>query len=432
MKASKEHKPQQSRVNDNAVKICTKAIQKTPWEVDPDDSTKYVYSDLQHKGFVWYFEKNKLYYTLTPAIVLTVKDLEKRRQLEKYKGIAFSYDEWEKAGWKYKAIEGNTFLGNPNSQKPQDYSGYTSGIEIENPTSHIISLENPNDRGLIAQVLKDNRVIAEITTDMGMNCDYTIELRTTPVSITDDNEVKKRRDAINVIKSVIEKAEDGQITSQKIGDFQINVLVKKHKIKKVKGKRQGVQITKGISFTDMIKEASKTNGFFEEAYGSERWMTNFNKYYKISKLEDENGKVIYAMLASLIHFYLRRIDRALLFETNETKEGIGSKGIIENKLVKRPNLVNPVEKNAWGLLPKTPPGKWLAGLDSQIATNVKSSLNNVPEGLNAVAWKTILQEILNNDDIAGHSVPDFTINNNMAFAFEIRTPSIVDKTFYIG
>ena len=47
-----------------------------------------------------------------------------------------------------------------------------------------------------------------------------------------------------------------------------------------------------------------------------------------------------------------------------------------------------------------------------------------------MAWNTIKLDLLRGQNIAGHAVPEFTINKEKAYAFEIRTPSSDDREPY--
>ena len=431
--------------NINPSSACTKnvnqfpknVVQRVTWEDDSDKPGEKVCKDYMPNGFIWHYVDGKMYYTTTPALVISIKDKAHREQIEQFANKQLSYKEWDAAGWVFHdTIRGNSSIVIQHDNI-KDYIGPTSGIEIENPTPHIISLNKETDRGTIAQILFGENIMAEITTDMGKHPDYTIELRTTPVAIADNTGFMLRKKAIKIAKKVINSANGTQIKDETIEDFTVKVLVKNHTIKSANHKKSGHQITKGIGLTDMINEASKTDGFFSVAHST--WMKHYFTY--LNQYTNKQGE-IYAMLASMIHFYLERIDRNAMIkelegsqnnsQSEKQKEtGTGSKGVKNGVLEVRPDLVNPARKNEWGLLPKTAPSKWLDGLDKEVASNIKSALNVVPKDLNKTAWETIKRELLSGSEIAGHPVPDFTINNEKAFAFEMRTPPRDEVKKYI-
>lgn len=436
-------------------------IQKVTWEDDSEKPGEKVCEDYMPNGFIWHYIKanRKMYYTTTYALVHSIKDKAHRQKIEQFANRPLSYEDWKAAGWVYPdTVRDNSFRVIKHDDI-KDYIGQTSGVEIENPTQHIICLKNEKDRGIIARISVDGIVMAEITTDMMLGKEeiakaeitsnvndekyYTIELRTTPVANADEIGLKCRKNAIRAaIKAITNanftngrtiKNENIKIEDNK--EFTVEVLIKNHTIMEAKNRRKCIQITKGISLTDMINEASKPDGFFKEA--QYRWMAYYSTY--LNQYPNE-GKEIYAMLASLIHFYLKKIDDFVICKNIQSgksedqsnmNNGIGGKGVKNAVLETRPDLTNPARKNDWKLLPKTAPQKWLDGLASDVALNIKKALNTVPKELNEIAWNTIKNEILSGSEIAGHPVPDFTINNEKAFAFEMRTPPIDEVKKYI-
>lgn len=329
----------------------------------------------------------------------------------------------------------------------KNYDGSTSGVEVENPAKYKIWLENSLDQGAIAEVIVEatGEIIADISTDMGKPNIYTIENRTTPVVVTDVKGLNLRVEALKLAKEAIENAvkfDNKAIQPVIKNGLKLKVVKSKHSIKEDHSiGSPAVQVTLGASWSEMINDAPHLLGVLKDAKG--RWMDKYKTYsesFKNKYPQSGKGAVeVYGMLASLLHFYMIRIDNSNLKMALKNKldfdtmgsSGIGGKGVDNDELVRRSNMVDPLEKNAWGLLPKTPPGKWLEGLkDSQDITNIKAELRNIPPGINKTAWKEINTELLKGDMIAGHKVPEFTIKGEVAFAFEIRTPSSVDRQPY--
>ncbi len=101
-------------------------------------------------------------------------------------------------------------------------------------------------------------------------------------------------------------------------------------------------------------------------------------------------------------------------------------------------MTHPGVKNPWGLLPKTPPAKWLTGLDQQGQERVKQgaqrrsrSASPGTNQVNATAWRQAYENIVYQGQmIAGHAVPDFRIHGEAGFAFEIRTPKHDEQGSY--
>ncbi|WP_440880279.1 hypothetical protein [Tenacibaculum sp. C7A-26P2] len=346
------------------------------------------------------------------------------------------------------SFEQHSNYGALNAKYNKNYDGPTSGVEIENPAKYKIWLERSLDQGVIAEIMVEStgEIIADISTDIGKQNVYTIENRTTPVVVTDVKGLNLRKEALKLAKEAIEDAVN-EIHSQAIrpvskNGLKLKVIKAKHSIKEDRNTgRPGVQVTLGASWSEMINDAPRLVGVLKDARG--RWMDQYKTYsesFKNKYPKSGRGAVeVYGMLASLLHYYMIRIDNSnkkiaiqnkLDYDTMGSP-GIGGKGVDNDELVRRPNIVDAKEKNAWGLLPKTPPGKWLEGLkDEQDISNIKTELRNIPPGINKTAWKEINTELLKGNMIAGHKVPEFTIKGEVAFAFEIRTPSSVDRQPY--
>ena len=110
---------------------------------------------------------------------------------------------------------------------------------------------------------------------------------------------------------------------------------------------------------------------------------------------------------------------------------------MDNSKVSFPDMTLPTVKNAWGLLPKTPPAKWLAGLDDAAQERVKKTLREVPKDItgekqvNEMAWNEVYQNVVvMGRMIAGHAVLDFRIAGETGLAFEIRTPKLGEASGY--
>ena len=374
--------------------------------------------------------------------------------------------------------------GKSSVQQFKDYTGPTSGVEIENPISAVIKLENITFQGVMAEVidlsLPSAPVIADVSTDMGTpRGSFTIENRTKPVANSDTQGIRQRRAALALAARALREAAHEKRAMEDLTDTEHNLklVVREHRhIVKSSRKRgrKGVQVTKGVSWSTMVADAPRLAGIFTEARG--RWMSYYGIYsdhlqQKYSDRTFNPGVVeLYGMLGSLLHFYMEDIDRTVhklnidrQFASNlrkkaqqesmdssiaprlrgmaditaqddrsEWQQGIGGKGVRGGELSIRPNLVDPQAKNVWGLLPKIAPVKWLDGLQQQEDRQfVRWELGIVPDGVNPIAWRTIYGEIITSRGmLAGHPVPDFTINNECGFAFEVRSAKQEDRALY--
>ena len=397
-----------------------------------------------------------------------------------------------------------------NKDKIKNYKGSTIGVEIEYPVPFSIVLSSKLFRGVIAKVKSaGGTVLAEMTTDMGNN-PYTIENRTTPVEESNYEHIKVRKDALELLDKAISLAgKDGKILEHKGSDqskfdnctgkpinfveeddtgkpinplekddMEIKVIIENHKIIENKDKTPGLQITRGLSWQDMLEEVGSKQGFLSLA--NPAWLKYYNKYLKylqenpleekqeekqeeqqeenIQNVDPKAADKIFAMLASFLEFYLDRIDFREKMKHNEQlifkklkksnpnnnqieekgegeggfknnvdqieEEGKGGKGVKNNQL-NLLNTVDPTEKNAWILLPKTRPNEWLSGLGLTEQKRVKEELQKIPsrEPINKKAWQAAFDFFIKEkNDIGGHQVPNFTINGQKGFAFEIRHP----------
>jgi hypothetical protein len=100
--------------------------------------------------------------------------------------------------------------------------------------------------------------------------------------------------------------------------------------------------------------------------------------------------MVFGMLASLLHFYLKRLDfnpQAPAASNPWTpKQGVGGKAVMDDNEIAFPDMTHPPVKNAWGLLRKTPPAKWLADLDAASQGNVKQRLREVPAAITGESY----------------------------------------------
>jgi hypothetical protein len=401
--------------------------------------------DHLRKGVRWYYNETNGLMHFKIEDLAAIPNIKARIAVTNAANQEFTYQQWIDAGWVEK--EGEVLeVSEKVEASPPDFSGPTSGVEIENPASFQIRLENPLHRGVMAEVVSETgEVLADITTDMGSN-PYTIENRTRPVVMADQEGLTLRKNALTLAKEAIEKAGavQGGSAIQPVTKDKLKLVVKQggHTIIPTSAqKNPSVQVTQGASWSDMVADAPRLTGILKEAGG--RWMRYYGTYANSYALKyTESGKgasVIYGMLASLLHFYMYRIDESMKKYALENRknydemgsDGIGGKGVTGGDLTGRPDLVDPKEKNSWGLLPKTSPARWLEGIESsEDVANIKNELRNAPSEVNPVAWKVILQEVLAGNNIAGHPVPKFTIKKEAAFAFEIRTPSQDDRAPY--
>lgn len=355
-------------------------------------------------------------------------------------------------------------LKTKEEEKPKEYPSATEGIEVENPVPFQVVLRNSKNRGVMAWVQDaKGEKLAEFTTDMGTN-PYTIENRTTPCPSADLQGIDARKRALKMLADHIEEAaaatttgliptgtyEPGdektwQTTSptkgvavkeDTKGDLTLKLKEKNHRVVPKSGSpRPGVQITKGVSFTQMLAEAPARTGAFLHAYWMEDYKPYFAHYGKTTPAATPAEATVFGMLASLVHFYLRRLDWSSRLSGSD-EPGVGGKAVTGGA-VTLPDMTQPTVKNPWGLLPKTPPGKWLSGLDEKAQGRVKQALRNVPAGVpganpvNTTAWNTVLNDtVFPGGMIAGHAVPEFKIANETGFAFEIRTPKLDEKSGY--
>jgi hypothetical protein len=370
-------------------------------------------------------------------------------------------------------------LGNraaPEAPKPpKEYASATEGIEVENPVPYQLLLQSSKAQGVMAWVEDDKgEKLAEFTTDMGTN-PYTIENRTTPCERADVEGIAARRRALQMLASSIQAAAEGAPTglepagTHKPGDEQkwhttspdkgtavkagsegdLKLVIKQpnHRVvPKSRGAVPGVQITQGVGFRELLEAAPDAKGGFAHA----QWLKEYSFYFKhyvanhvpvaIPLVIPDEAKV-FGMLASLLHFYLRRLDfnaqASAGSNTWTPKAGIGGKAVMDDNEIAYPDMTHPPVKNAWGLLPKTPPAKWLVELDAAAQARVKQALRDVPttvtgdNQVNATAWKEVYQTVVfQGQMIAGHAVPDFRIAGQTGFAFEIRTPKKEEKSGY--
>jgi hypothetical protein len=419
---------------------------------------------ILRQGLRWFYEEQTgmMYYALEDPKGIPIKAQAKLREIA---GQKWPYEQWIAAGWVEKEdgeapapqVE-KTLTDAP--KPPKTFSGPTSGVEVENPAQFSLLLDRTRDQGVIAKVVhtESNETLAEFTTDMGKN-PYTIENRTSPVVETDAEGLKARREALALLTQAIKEAGTGSVlppaTSTKrfadcigkaieaktSGTLRIEIKQPAHKVVSTGGaKRPGLQVTKGVPLSALISDAPKLQGVFSET--GNWWMKEY-KGYADSFLKDhkDRGKAaaVFGILASLIHFYLVRIDVAAKKRAIEGRmdydamgeKGVGGKGV-EGENVSRPDLVDPNEKNAWGLLPKTPPGEWLDAIEDEDKGLVKRELRAVGEAgeVNKKAWNEILGDVLGNKMIAGHAVPKFKIGEEPGLAFEIRSPGPEERKPY--
>ena len=370
-------------------------------------------------------------------------------------------------------------LGNraaPEAPKPpKEYASSTEGIEVENPVPYQLLLQSSKAQGVMAWVEDDKgEKLAEFTTDMGTN-PYTIENRTTPCESANVEGIAARRRALQMLASYISAAAEAAPTgldpaaTHKPGDEQkwhttspdkgtavkagsegdLKLIIKQpsHRVvPKSRGAVPGVQITQGVAFRELLEAAPQATGGFAHA----QWLKEYSFYFThyvakyvpvaIPLVIPDEAKV-FGMLGSLLHFYLRRLDfnaqASAGSNTWTAKEGVGGKAVMDDNEIAFPDMTHPPVKNAWGLLPKTPPAKWLVELDPAAQTRVKQALRDVPttvtgdNQVNATAWKEVYQTVVfQGQMIAGHAVPDFRIAGQTGFAFEIRTPKKEEKSGY--
>ncbi|HBQ97071.1 MAG TPA: hypothetical protein DD761_00845 [Cyanobacteria bacterium UBA11691] len=355
----------------------------------------------------------------------------------------------------------------PSVQR-KDYEGETEGIEVENPSGHQLVLKRNKDRGVIAEVItkEDEEVIADLTTDMGSN-PYTIENRTRPVMSQDQDGISQRKDALALMKRQIESAGEGSTlrtgktdiekytkstgTSVQPAETDALKLQIKQRLHKVvpKGRQSkpGVQITKGLNMEGLIAQAEERVGVFDQYKGA-KWMDTYSAYkeyylQEVKKEEHAESAPIFAMLASFLHYFMRRVDFGINFyglkailSVEEGEQGLGRKGVRKGELIFPPSFVSPAEKNSWGVLPKTPPGNWLSELPSKVKLEVTTALRGLPNvnvcgALNPTAWSWAYSEyILAKRAVGGHEVPAFKIAGRKGHAFEHRTASQEDRQRY--
>jgi Protein of unknown function (DUF2934) len=358
-------------------------------------------------------------------------------------------------------------LVNQQAQRPKEYASATEGIEVENPVSYQVVLRTNKARGVMAWVEDAlGEKLAEFTTDMGSN-PYTIENRTTPCRSADLAGIDARKRALAMLADSIRAAgetvptgldaggthaDDDErkwhtfsphkgtaVTADKRGDLTLKVKQAHRVVPKSGTARPGVQITKGVGFSEMLAQAEAPTR--TGTFGHAQWLSEYPFYLqhytnlKLGGTPDEAK--VFGMLGSLLHFYLRRLDFHAR-SSADPKEGVGGKAVRDNDEIALPDMTHPGVKNPWGLLPKTPPAKWLAGLDPQGQDRVKKALREVPNAVtgpnrvNATAWKQAYENIVfQGQMIAGHAVPDFKIAGEAGFAFEIRTPKLDEQGGYL-
>jgi hypothetical protein len=365
------------------------------------------------------------------------------------------------------ALANRGALTNVNAKKTKNFASATEGVEVENPVSYQVVLKMAKSRGVMAWV-EDAKgaTLAEFTTDMGSN-PYTIENRTTPCESANRQGIEDRKRALKMLTEHIRAAGDAPPTGldskgpyasddeRKLhtlssnrgtpvkaadeGGLKLKVLVADHRVIPKSGTaRPGVQVTKGVGFSEMLASAPSKAGAFEHAQWMQEYGFYLDHYVKLGNAADTDEAKVFGMLASLLHFYLRRLDWHNRFPKWDPKEGIGGNAVNDADEISLPNMTDPNVKNPWGLLPKTPPAKWLAALDAQARGRVGQALKDVPtivkgeKQVNATAWREIYKNIVGQGEmIAGHAVPEFTIANEPGFAFEIRTPKLDEQAGYV-
>lgn len=266
-------------------------------------------------------------------------------------------------------------------------------------------------RKAIGRVTYDGEPVLEITSDMVATATYniakedeppdpqptyTIELITFPAEKSDKAAWKARRDAFDWVVEMIDKR---QLESGTNGKLKAEIKLA-HVILggTVSSGQTAKQATIGLS-DDEISE--------DGLIGKSSWYTgDRDDELSDSDFADEaSATKVYTYLASILEEMVRL----------DTKFGF-----LEDPA--RISIFDPRVKNAWGLLPRTPPARMLRALKVPLDGLVIKELLKSRDG---VRWAAAYRYIFDDDGaLSGHAnISDSTVGGKPAMLFEYRSDS---------
>lgn len=448
------------------------------WEPSATEDGIQVWDDVVD-GLRWFYNEQtgKLHYQTTPLLVSKAKGAH-YQQLVAYAGTAHTYEEWRHFGWGAGGA-GNETVAAPAVPKPEpsaasrDYRGVTAGVEQEIKGQFQVQTAA---RGRLGKVLtKDgSATLVEFETDMkvqGPDNLYTLEFKTTPCALDDEEGLRLRSEAQQFLVGKIREAGRGTGSLVNAESEFVVLRVDRRNFKIVKpseGKMMFAnQLTMGIKTQDLLAAAKSAKGELKPDLSSLRVMggPEGNKKAQAEQAAHmillagswfnyERSDVLMAEFAARVRdkahgdgaetaaASFNLLTQLIWFMTNQmmtiARKAEQQQGRAEGR-PKTPTelgatVINeegypivdtslPVYKNAFGTLPKTSPMRWIATLPTPWQLEVREQVGTPPAAFDGPAnvYASIWKFIQMGEALAGHPIPLFTISGEDAVAFEFRS-----------
>ena len=304
----------------------------------------------------------------------------------------------------------------------KNYAAPTIGVEQE-ITGYKVDLSTGATAVIGVVQDKNNKKLVEFTKDMGEPTGngrgrYRIELRTTPAEANDANAISERRKATAAIVAAIKQAaahpDDTSVKTHDRDGFHIIIVNPDHNIWGVGAATFDNQVSLGVPTADLAAQAlapktAENNAIIDHA---EWFKASYADKFAPAKTTSPNAKNVYVMLASVIGFIVKTV-----------KEAKPNAEAVEI------DLTNPGIKDKWEVLPRTPPWEWLDCLGKDDKAEVHAQLQKTfADNLG----KAALEYIETKKPLAGHPVPQATIDGKHSSIFEFRrVPKELDAYPYV-
>ncbi|MBM7774998.1 hypothetical protein JOD54_005202 [Actinokineospora baliensis] len=285
---------------------------------------------------------------------------------------------------------------------------------------------------LIAEVVADGRLLVQVTTDIGGGEDapegylgYTMELKTSPTEVADEDGWAARTAAIRaVVKAIGSMVKSGSDTrafsSGKLEDFDLVVHNTEHVVYKTDSWSSGVSgssrhATYGLPFADL-----GTTSAGAQLVQKAHWYLDWSEEFDLI-----TGPWVARDRALATYNYLRSVLVQLAALTTKHSLAVHNLGELRGYTG---NLYDSSVKNSWGTLPRTAPLLAIGLLPQADQERVKTALRARPSRVtDTQVWTAVVWHIFQSLTLAGHTPAQPTYaTGRPGTLFEFRSGIPVD------
>ncbi|GAA3035263.1 actin cross-linking domain-containing toxin [Actinokineospora globicatena] len=285
-----------------------------------------------------------------------------------------------------------------------------------------------DDRSLIAEVVDQNELLLQVTTDIGGREDevvgyreYTMEIKTSPTEVTDVVGWGKRTDAIRALIdriATLVSGENGRGTfaTGALGAFDLAVHNPDHLVYRSDEFSVGVSgssrhATVGMPFADLGTDEVGAR-LVREAHWYLDWAKEFDEIPGDVWIDRDRSLAAYNYVRSVLVNLAELTNRFSLavHDLFELKKFSG-------------NLYDSAVKNTWGVLPRTSPWTAVKLLAQGDRERLRSTLLAQPESvLDKEIWAAVVAHVTRDLALAGHTptAPTYTNQDLPGTLFEFR------------